>query len=67
LRFTATVVENLIVSRIVGYYLAALFGVSGEVGLLGVLLGSIISMNVIGYVLVLAIKKPDAQTAMLRS
>ena len=55
--FVATVVQNLIVSGIVGSYLAVLFDVPLEVGFLGVLLGSIISMNVVGYLLVLAMKK----------
>ena len=61
--FVATVVQNLIVSGIVGSYLAVLFDVPLEVGFLGVLLGSIISMNVIGYVLILAIKKSGIQSA----
>ncbi|MGB8781420.1 MAG: QueT transporter family protein [Candidatus Bathyarchaeia archaeon] len=66
-RFAATVAQNIIVSGIVGSYLALLFGVPLEVGFIGVLLGSIISMNIIGYALVLAIEKSGAQTAMLRS
>jgi uncharacterized membrane protein len=65
-RFAATVVQNLVVSGIVGSYLAVLFSVPLEVGFLGVLLGSIISMNVMGYVLVLAIEKSGAQAAVLR-
>jgi uncharacterized membrane protein len=56
-KFVATVAQNLIVSGIVGSYLAVLFDVPLEVGFLGVLTGSIISMNIIGYVLVLAIEK----------
>ena len=56
-RFAATVAQNIIVSCIVGSYLALLFNVPLEVGFLGVLLGSIISMNIVGYVLVLAIEK----------
>jgi uncharacterized integral membrane protein len=50
-------VQNLLVSGIVGSYLAVLFDVPLEVGFLGVLLGSIISMNIMGYVLIFAIKK----------
>lgn len=61
-KFAATVAENIIVSSIVGSYLALLFDVPLEVGFLGVLLGSIISMNVIGYVLILAIKKSGVQS-----
>lgn len=56
-RFTATIAQNLIVSGIVGSYLAVLFNVPLEVGFIGVLLGSIVSMNIIGYILVLVIKK----------
>jgi len=56
-KFVATVAQNLIVSGIVGSYLAVLFGVPLEVGFLGILLGSAISMNVIGYILTLAIEK----------
>jgi uncharacterized membrane protein len=55
--FIATVVQNLLISGIVGSYLAVLFDVPLEVGFLGVLLGSIISMNIMGYVLIFAIKK----------
>lgn len=62
--FTATIAQNMIVSSIVGFYLAVLFSVPLEVGFLGVLLGSMISMNVIGYVLVLAIKKSGVQTRL---
>ena len=56
-KFVATVAQNLIVSSIVGSYLAVIFSVPLEVGFLGILLGSAISMNVIGYILMLAIEK----------
>lgn len=62
--FTATIAQNIIVSSIVGSYLAVLFNVPLEVGFLGVLLGSIISINVIGYLLVLAIKRSSVQAAL---
>jgi len=61
-QFVATVAQNLIVSSIVGSYLAVLFNVPLEAGFLGVLLGSIISMNIIGYLLVLTIQKSGVQT-----
>jgi uncharacterized membrane protein len=54
---TATIAQNIIVSSIVGSYLAMLFSVPLEVGFLGVLLGSIVSMNILGYTLILTIKK----------
>jgi uncharacterized membrane protein len=66
-RFAATVAQNIIVSGIVGSYLALLFGVPLEVGFLGVLLGSIISMNIIGYILVFAIRKFGIQIEEPRS
>ena len=56
-KFVATVAQNLIVSSIVGSYLAVIFSVPLEVGFLGILLGSAISMNIIGYILTLAIEK----------
>jgi len=56
-KFAATVAQNLIVSSVVGSYLAMIFSVPLEVGFLGILLGSTISMNVIGYILTLAIEK----------
>jgi uncharacterized membrane protein len=56
-KFAAAVAQNLIISSIVGSYLALIFGVPLEVGFLGLLLGSAISINVIGYILVLAIER----------
>jgi uncharacterized membrane protein len=60
-QFLATVAQNLIVSSIVGFYLAALFEVPLEAGFVGVFLGSIISMNILGYLLVLAIQRSGLQ------
>ena len=56
-QFVATVAQNIVVSSVVGSYLAMLFDVPLEVGFLGVLLGSVISMNIIGYALILTIRK----------
>lgn len=56
-QFVATVAQNLVVSSIVGVYLAVLFEVPVEAGFFSVLLGSLISMNIIGYLLVLIIRK----------
>jgi uncharacterized membrane protein len=56
-QFLATVAQNLIVSSIVGFYLAVLFEVPFEAGFISVLTGSLISMNIIGYFLVLIIQK----------
>ena len=60
-QFLATVAQNLIVSSIVGFYLAVLFEVPLEAGFFSILLGSIISMNIIGYLLVLTIQKSGLQ------
>jgi uncharacterized membrane protein len=48
-RFLGTVVETVAVSLIVGGYLSLIFQVPVEVGLLGVLVGSTIAINVIGF------------------
>ena len=56
-QFIATLAQNLIVSCIVGFYLAMLFNVPFEAGLFSILLGSLISMNIMGYLLILVIQK----------
>jgi uncharacterized membrane protein len=61
-KFIATIVQNLIVSSIVGSYLALVLPAPLEVSFLGVFLGSIISMNILGYLLVLAFKKFGIQS-----
>lgn len=63
-QFVATVAQNIIVSSIVGFYLAVLFEVPLEAGFVGVFLGSIISMNIIGYLLVVTIQKIGIQTKL---
>ncbi len=60
-QFLATVAQTLIVSSIVGFYLAALFEVPLEAGFVGVLLGSIIAINIVGYLLVVAIQRSGLQ------
>ncbi|MDQ1279085.1 MAG: hypothetical protein QG670_345 [Thermoproteota archaeon] len=60
--FVATVVQNLIVSSIVGSYLAVIFDVHLEIGMLNLLLGSIVSMNILGYALVLLFRKSSIAT-----
>jgi uncharacterized membrane protein len=56
-QFVATVAQNLIVSSIVGFYLAALFEVPFEAGFFSVFMGSLIAMNLIGFFLVLILQK----------
>ena len=53
----ALLAETLIVSAIVGGYLAVLFNVPLEVGFLGILVGSLISINLLGYGLVKVLKR----------
>jgi uncharacterized membrane protein len=48
-RFLGSIVETGIVTLIVGGYLSLIFQVPVEVGLLGVLVGSTIAINVIGF------------------
>ncbi len=48
----ALLAETLIISGIVGSYLAILFDVPIEIGFLGILIGSIIAINMLGYCLV---------------
>jgi hypothetical protein len=60
--FIATVAQTLIVSSIVGLYLAYLFFIPLIIGFQGVLIGSIFAINIIGYILVLAMKKSGFQT-----
>jgi len=47
--FLACISASLIVSIIVGSYLWVLFNVPWEVSLLGILTGSLISINILGY------------------
>ncbi|MCD6443421.1 QueT transporter family protein [Candidatus Bathyarchaeota archaeon] len=53
----ALLAETLIVSAIVGGYLAVLFNVPLEIGFLGILVGSLISINLLGYGLVKVLKR----------
>jgi uncharacterized membrane protein len=48
-RFLGSIVETGIVTLIVGGYLSLIFQVPVEFGLLGVLVGSTIAINVIGF------------------
>jgi uncharacterized membrane protein len=48
-RFLGSIAETIIVALIVGGYLSLIFQVPLEIGLLGVLVGSLIAINVIGF------------------
>ena len=56
-RFLGSVVETVAVGLIVGGYLSLIFQVPVEVGLLGVLVGSAIAINVIGFPVEEAIRR----------
>jgi uncharacterized membrane protein len=48
-RFLGSVVETIIITVIVGGYLSLIFAVPLELGLFGTLVGSVISINIIGF------------------
>ncbi len=50
-RFLACLIETLIITVIVGGYLSLIFEVPVEVSLLGVLVGSLIAINILGFML----------------
>jgi uncharacterized membrane protein len=56
-RFAGTLAETAAVTLIVGGYLAVLFGVPVEVGMLGILVGSVIAINIIGFSIQEAIRR----------
>ena len=56
-RFLGTVAETVAVSLIVGGYLAVIFQVPVEIGLLGILIGSTIAINIIGFPIEEAIRR----------
>ena len=56
-RFLGTVAETVAVSLIVGGYLAVIFQVPVEIGLLGILIGEVIAINIIGFPIEEAIRR----------
>ena len=56
-RFAGTLAETAAVTLIVGGYLAVLFGVPIEVGMLGILVGSVIAINIMGFPVQEAIRR----------
>ena len=55
--------QVMIVTAIVGTYLSYLFGMPVEVGLLGVLLGSIVAIGILGSLLLLALSSKRVSAA----
>jgi len=54
----AVAVEILLITVIVGSYLSYLFQTPLEIGLLGVLLGSVVAIGLLGYPLLLVLSRP---------
>ncbi len=50
-RFLGSFVETAVITAIVGGYLALIFEVPVEVGLLGIFVGSIVAINILGFAL----------------
>ena len=48
-RFIGSLLETIVITLVVGGYLSILFAVPVEFGLFGVLVGSIIAINIIGF------------------
>jgi uncharacterized membrane protein len=61
--FLGVVSQVIIVTAMVGTYLSYLFGMPVEVGLLGVLLGSIVAIGVLGSLLLLALSSRRVSAA----
>lgn len=59
-RFLGSIVETLTITLIVGGYLALIFEVPIELGLIGVLIGSIVAINIIGFPIQEAIQRSTA-------
>jgi uncharacterized membrane protein len=59
MRFTGTIAITVVVTLIVGGYLSLLFQVPVEIGLLGILVGSIVAVNIIGFPIEEAIRRSN--------
>jgi uncharacterized membrane protein len=57
--FLATVAQNIILTVIVGTYLAYLLGFPIIVGWTGIFLGSVVAVNLLGYPLLKAVSRPS--------
>jgi len=50
-KFLGSLVETVVITAIVGGYLALIFEVPVEIGLLGIFIGSIVAINILGFAL----------------
>lgn len=50
-RFIGSLAETAVITAIVGGYLSILFGVPIEIGLFGIFVGSIVAINILGFIL----------------
>lgn len=55
-RFIGTLIQTLAITLIVGGYLSVLFQVPPIVGLVGILVGSLISINLLGFIILEVIR-----------
>lgn len=60
-RFLGCLTETLTITVIVGGYLSLILGIPVEVGLLGLLVGSLISINILGFMLLEALYRRDIE------
>jgi uncharacterized membrane protein len=58
-RFLSCLAETIVVTIVVGSYLCLIFGIQIEISLLGVFIGSLISINVLGFILLETLYRVD--------
>lgn len=63
--FLVTVSQTLLVSIIVGSYLGAILSLPLEVSIPGVLFGSIIAINIVGFLLLLVVGRPSTLQSLI--
>lgn len=59
-RILGTIVETVVITMIVGGYLSFIFNVPLEFGLFGVLVGSIVAINILGIIIEETIRRSSA-------
>lgn len=57
IRFVGSMIETIVITIIVGGYLAVLFDVPIEFGLVGILIGSLVAINILGFPIQEAIRR----------
>lgn len=59
-RILGTIVETVVITLIVGGYLSLIYGVPLEFGLFGVLIGSIVAINIVGFTIEETLRRSQA-------